>query len=588
MTLPPRQPAELIRPHDLLADVLSPIPREIKMRENHFCDTTGMIWRLSPTLGTGIIDWNQIPTTSRMLRVLMGYVAAKLEGRSELTAANEYSRLKAIQDWGLLTGPWDTTGRIELPEVLAVKRHLEVRCGAVGEQYFGTLRRIYGWAADMGVPGFSEEEFEELKRIQINDRPSSRALMDVAPGAPRSKAIKNRKCYTEAEMTLIAARFIRAERMFQEGETLYRPVKVMEQGAQEGKIGVIRRNSILLRPSLVGLSHLVLGWLAWNYGDRPGAFRKLRESHFEFYESGEVVLGQVRFPENEEVAQITMPESKQRHADYRSIQDPLPLDDHLTRLVPKLIEQNRAQRERLGKDNTLDWPLFPVAQEGRGSFRRRRLALPHDDLAQNEQKAVNTLNTMLKLLFEVLQVPDGKGGVIVPTFYSFRDGLVTNMVARGVPLEVIAALHNKTLRALAPYDKPGISFVKTLDEVPEFSETAAAFELSEPIREQEVLPEQALPYFDVDGTLFGKFGRCGCIGASCPVAYNGSMDCYLCPAFRATVEGPHARVFERLWQIRKAMINAELPEREYTRYDNHLKAITGILKRISQMDEAAQ
>ncbi len=428
MTLPSQSSTEWIRPHDLLTEVLPPIPPSITTREQFSCNTVGMIWRLSPTLGLGIIDWNKILTT------------------------------------------------------------------------------------------------------------------------PRTRDIKSK----------------------------------------EGKLGIIRRNGILVSPTSVGLSHLVLGWLAWNYGDRPGAFRKLRESHFEFYESRTVIVGQVRLPESEEGAQITMPESKQRHADYLSTQDPLPLDDNLTRLVPELIAQNRAQRERLGKDNTLDWPLFTVVQEGRGSFQRKRSALPHDDLTQNEQLGSSSMNRRLKLLFEVLQVPDGKGGVIVPTFYSFRDGMVTNMQARGVPLEVIAALHNKGLRALAPYNKPGISFVKTLDEVPEFSETAAAFEFAEPVREREVPKEEALPYFDVDGTLFGKFGRCGCIGAPCPIAFNGSMDCYLCPAFQAIVEGPHARVYERLWQIRTAMREAELPQREYTRYDSHLAAITGILKRIHLMEEAAQ
>jgi hypothetical protein len=47
-------------------------------------------------------------------------------------------------------------------------------------------------------------------------------------------------------------------------------------------------------------------------------------------------------------------------------------------------------------------------------------------------------------------------------------------------------------------------------------------------------------------------------------------------------------VYERLWQVRKAMIEVGLPEREYTRYDNHLRAITVTLKRIRLIDEAAQ
>jgi len=63
----PRTPSESIRPHDLLGEVLPPIPPSIKTREDYYCDTTGLIWRMSPTLNCGHFDWNLISTTPRML-----------------------------------------------------------------------------------------------------------------------------------------------------------------------------------------------------------------------------------------------------------------------------------------------------------------------------------------------------------------------------------------------------------------------------------------------------------------------------------------------------------------------------------------
>ena len=120
---------------------------------------------------------------------------------------------------------------------------------------------------------------------------------------------------------------------------------------------------------------------------------------------------------------------------------------------------------------------------------------------------------------------------------------------------MVAALHNKQVRGLVPYWKPGIRFVKDqLDGVPEFSMMAACFQAAEPIHSDEVEPEALVPlppWVELeDGTKIGGTGRCGCVGSPCPITMNGSVDCYICPKFRGIVEAAHRQVHAALWATR--------------------------------------
>lgn len=570
---------------DFLAEVLPPIPATIKVREGYYIDTSGLAWLLPAQIsGTIPIEWSRIQTTPTMLRVLMGYVVAKLKGKSESYAATEYRRFSSIKDWSLLTGPWEQNGEIGLVDILAVQRHLQEAYAGVWKDYFGVVKRLYAWAAGKGVPGFTETVRDQLKRVKVGATASFVKRLDVSPGTPRNQATKNREAYDPSTFTLIAAFYHKAEGILRNGKVLYCQVRPEETGAKEGKRGVIYKEGRLMRPSPVGVSHLVVGWLAWRFGDRPDAFRKLRESHFEFIEvDGETVLAQIR-----------MPESKIRHANYKAIQGPVAMGDELARLVPELITKNRALRERLGLDNTLDWPLFMVAQEGAASRLRKLYPHAHEDLVKNSEAGYMSFYHMLKTLFEALQVPNGRSGVIVPTFYSFRDGFTTNHIQAGTPPEVVAALLGKQVPSLAPYYKPGVRFTERLDLVPGFTHLAEAFTPEDPIPLAEVEPEALVPlpaYVEIDEakTKVGATGRCGCIGApSCPITMNGSTDCYLCPAFRAIVEGPHQAVLDALWARREALIRRGLPEAEYMRYDRHLAAIGVVIMKIHRMEEASK
>lgn len=566
---------------DPFGEYLSPIPTSIYTRDGYVVDTSGLVWRTPPQFGSRKLDWTKVQSTPAMLRVLMGYIAAKMKGRSEGYAVNEFTRLAAVKDFSLLTCPWEQNGEIVLADLLRVMRHLEMSYPKVWGCYFEAVRRLFRWAAGKGIPGFTLETCDDLERAKVKKRIPLVVRLNVAPGAPRSKAAKNRRVYSEIDLTLITAYFFRAEAILRSGQALYRRVDPNSKWAKEGRHGVVRMHGELMCPSTVDYSNLTLGWLALRFGDRPDAFRKLRESHFEFIQEGEVTLAQIR-----------MPESKIRHSDHKAAHGPLPLGDDLARLVPDVIARNRAIRERLGLDNNLDWPLFMVAQDGKGSWVRKRSALPHDDPTKSAEKSTITLIYDLQNLFRVLQVPDGEGGVIVPTYYSFRDGIVTNWILSGKDPAVMAELHGKQLRSLQPYNAPGVRFVERLDTVPELKQLADAFSPNDPLRQAEVDQQELIqePFVEIDDehSVIGFTGRCGCIGApSCPITMNGSVDCYLCPGFQAIVEGPHKKVFATLWARREAMIRRGLPEREYKRYDRQLAACGAVITKIEYMAEAA-
>lgn len=568
---------------DQLAKAMPPIPLLIGSRQDFEISTIGLVWNMPPPLVPSKLQWESIRTTPELRRVMMGYVAMLLAGKSERYAVGEYIQMGRVKDWTPITETWESKGVIDLACVLAIRRQLEEAFPKPWKLYFGTVKRLCLWACGMRVPGFTQGLCDDLGQLKGSRTLSFLAQVTVAPGATRTRPTKNRRAYGEHEFPLMAAYFLSAEGQLRAGRTLFRHFREGEIQREEGFHGFGRINGVLMRPSVVGLRHLVVAWLAWSYGDRPEAFTKLRESHFEFFEADGV-----------QCAHIRMPRSKQKHGDYRAIQGPLSLNEHLIRLVPELIKENRAQRERLGIDQDQDWLLFPVTQEGPGVGGRKKFKVFHEDPAMNVRKSSCSLLQDLKLLFEVLRIPDGQGGVIIPTFYSFRDGNVTNWIARGLPPNMVAEIHGKkSSETLNHYNKPGVTFVGKLDEIPEYEALAAAFAPNQPVHQNKVPPAERVPepaFLDIDGegTFMGFTGRCGCIGSKCPIAMNGSIDCYLCPTFQATFEGPHEKVMDKLWDRRKTMLSAGLPEREYTRYDRHIVACGEVVRRIRAMMEVSE
>jgi hypothetical protein len=372
---------------------------------------------------------------------------------------------------------------------------------------------------------------------------------------------------------MIAAHLFRTEKRWRAGETLYRPVLPPDGPLQRRGFTKIRmKDGVPMMPTEIDLIHFVVAWLAWNFGDRPLAFAKLRESHFESIESGGVRINQVR-----------MPETKDKHGNPDALQGPVPMEDNLSRLVEELIAYNRKEREALGLDSGIDWPLLPATATGPMAIRRSKQLLPHDDAGLNAQATTKYLSYHLRQLFEVMQVQDADGKIIIPTFYSFRDGLTTTRLARGMPPMVVAIMGGrKTTRALHHYNKPGAAMVERMDRlVPQYGLLARTFQPAEPIQPSEIPTDAAIPYIDLEESLFiGLVGRCGCVGSGCPMSMNGAVECYVCPAFRAVTDGPHLKVLDTLERRRRRMVQEGLPAKEYERYDQHIVAVSEVIKRI--------
>lgn len=528
-------------------DALPTIPDRITTKIGFEIDTTGPVWQFPPQLGISNPDWSKIRTTPELLATAKGYVASQLETKTERHASNEYFNLTRIR-WELLTTPLAQHGEIRLEDVLAVQADIKRRFPKAWTHYWPVVKRFYGWAATNGVPGFPTETMFHLNRMRPKKRPSLDAKTRIAPGVAVSKALKHRQCYDDITTARIEAALMKATRDIRDGKANPR----------------------------IKLSGIVMTYLAMDHGQRPFSFSKLRESHFEVRETEGAICYWLEVPATKGRDQKSFIERTM----WRQ------LSSVWGGLIAELIAANRAEREGLGLDNSLDWPLFPVAQTGRGAYRRKRCSVTHSDPLVNLHKSSVCLNQDLKTLFRHLKVPDGNGGILVPSFYSFRVTFDTQLANMGAPIVARAeALGQTTTRSTRRYDKRGPEFAVMLDQ----PVLRGKFEaLAEPFLKGLMFskaPQEGpeVPFIDPEtGIYLGATGRCGCPGSPCGL--SGSIECYLCGNFRAIEEGPHEHVLQFMQDRRQQMIAEGKPEAQYTRYDLTIFAVEEILRRIDSMN----
>ena len=529
-----------------VAEALPPIPPLITTRIGFKVDTTGAGWQMPTQFNGYFVNWETYPAGPEILPVVQGYVAFLLENRSEATAIGTVKSLQYV-DWKILTEPWIQNGEITLSDVIASRAELEDRLPGVGRKYWGNVRRLYAWAAEMGVPGFSEQVAFRLSHFKSRKRPTLESQSRVAPGVGTSHVSKNRRKYDDITTANIEAALLKA-------------IRNIRSGVADPRIK---------------LSGIVLTYLALDHGQRPLSLAKMRESHFEVRETEGAICYWLEVPNTKGMRQkdyIYATRLKQLSATWGG-------------LIEDLIAHNRAHRENLGLDNTLDWPLFPIVQTGAGSKEAKRARLPHPDPSMQLHSASRGLDFKLKRLFAALRISDSEGKVIVPTFYSFRDTFASNLARAGAPLTVRAyELGHTTTQSTPVYDKRGPEFAAMLDQS-FLRERLAA--IAEPFihgaKFSESKDEGAeVPFIDPDTGLFlGATGRCGCPGTRCGL--SGSIECYLCGNFRAMAEGPHARILDFMLDRRAHMQAEGKPENQFTRYDIHIFVVQEILRRIDRM-----
>jgi hypothetical protein len=260
----------------------------------------------------------------------------------------------------------------------------------------------------------------------------------------------------------------------------------------------------------------------------------------------------------------------------------LPLNMELVRLVPRLMETNRVWADKNGISADCDLPLLLSKRVKTSVGAPVRMTL--EDEGARYSRTSNILNSTLQALFRHLNVKTSDGTVIVPIFYSFRDGNHTRW-ARKMPLESVAAITGKKgIGSFKHYVKPGIRHVARLDEVTEYTELALA--LNPPVPTTSIVPQARIPApfpYAEDGALrVGVEGGCGCFGSNCPMAFDGSADCYVCPSFTPAVEGPHEWTLQVLVDRKADMIARGLPKSEWTRYDRHIAFVGRVIQLVQE------
>ncbi len=549
-----------------LADKLA-IPTKIRTGTGYLVDTSGPVWMTPP--GFGNMNWGIQGEIGALLRTHQAYAAALLDGRSESTAINFYSAFNTVakfDGWRKVELQWLTCGVIDFPLMLALKKGLFEENPKTAWRDYGDIRRWYYWAHGLRIPGFSAETVDRLKALNKRNYVPFVVQQQITPGAPRSRASKNRRCYTDTDFARIQSALLRMEGKLRSGEILF---------STRTEFSSLPANikAALLKGSLhIGYRHLVVGWLACMFGDRPKAFTMLRESDFEFFEADGVKVGTVRFSDEVKRSYGRLTKPAKRAA--------LPLNAELVRLVPKLLEENRVWAKKRGIDPHCDLPLFQSQRIK--SFSTARMS--HEDEAARMISTSTALSQRPQDLFGALNVKTSDGTVIVPTFYSFRDGNHTRW-ARKMPLDSVAAITGKKgIESFKHYMKPGIRHIARLDEVTEYTELAEY--LQPPVPTKAIAPQARIPapfpYAEEGALRVGVEGGCGCFGGDCPMAFDGSADCYVCHAFTPAVEGPHEWTLKVLVDRKTDMIARGLPRSEWTRYDRHIAAVGRVIQLVQE------
>lgn len=557
---------EFLTDSEKLAGTLT-IPPEILTVTGFLVDTSGPVWVTPP--GFGNMKWNIHGEIDGLLRTFKAYAAELLASRSVSTAINFYlafNKISKIDGWRNVEQQWTTCGNIDFTTMLALKQSLTEKYPRTAWADYGDIRRWYYWAHGLRIPGFSIDTVDRLKTLNRRNYVPFVVHQQITPAGPRSQASKNRRCYTDADFARIQSALLRLEAKLNSGEIIF-------STRNEFSSLPLNIQEALLKGSLhIGFRHLVLGWLACVFGDRPKAFTMLRESDFEFLEADGVKLGTVRFSDEVKRGLGRLLKPLKRAA--------LPLNVDLVRLVPKLLEENREWARQKGIDPNCDLPLFHTQHIK--SFSASRMS--HKDVASRMILTSSGLSSRLQDLFGALNVTTSDGAVIVPTFYSFRDGNHTRW-ARKMPLNSIAAITGKRgIGSFKHYMKPGIRHISRLDEVAGYSELAE--HLKHPVPTLAIAPIARIPApfpYAEEGTLrVGVEGGCGCFGGDCPMAFDGSADCYLCPAFTPAVEGPHEWTLKVLLNRKAEMIAKGFPKSEWTRYDRHIAAVGRVIHLVEE------
>lgn len=543
------------------------IPAEIRTLSGYLVDTTSSTW-LTPPHCTNFY-WDNFKGLGAFSRTLQAFAAALLDGKSEGYATIFNSVCTAVATfggWQVLATQWVTKGEIDFDTLLQVKEALLRGSPKTGGDDFGMLRRWYKWANGLRVPGFTDETLDRLESIKLGNKVPYFVGQKLVPGASKSRTSKNRRTYTDVDFSRIQAALLRLEARLNSGEI------ILSNGTDISLLQ--KRIHVALKERAIGTKHLVMAWLACMFGERPKALCSLRESSFKFYEVDGLQLGTVVF-----AADIKRNYGKRHKPAERS---KLPLNAELIRLVPRLITENRTWANIHGIEPDCDLPLFPI--------KIRRGLSPARSTVEDEGKRMTrdsqSISQDLKAVFRILNVHGSDGSLIIPTFYSHRDGNATRW-SRAMPLESVAEIHGKKgIASLKHYVKPGIRHVSTLDSVPEYTELAGL--LKSPVPTETIDPRARIPspfpyVLDGDGKhRVGVEGGCGCFGSSCPMAFDGTVDCYVCNAFTPVVEGPHDWTLKVLIDKKADMIDRGLPRTEWSRYDRHIAAVGEVIRLVQE------
>lgn len=156
----------------------------------------------------------------------------------------------------------------------------------------------------------------------------------------------------------------------------------------------------------------------------------------------------------------------------------------------------------------------------------------------------------------------------------FKHTKLTHLAILGAPIEVLkqAAFHTSS-GSLARYvnltDEMADAFERQMD--PHFTLVIDAFRGSVlDADDEKSIPEDKLI---LDADLNDTVGGCG----DEPCGVLAPIGCYVCPRFKAFVDGPHQQVLARMENARERKIQMRLPAETIQRDDNIISAVKQVI-----------
>ena len=523
------QQADAIRLEDQSSGILGSF--ELLTLSGETIKTDSLRWRVG---AESAVDWGVYQGLPKELFAgLRSFVINQIAVSSPRYVEAQFSQLKHMMSERVIEAAQNAIARHGLIDASVYHGFKTAVAEKVSpsniDMHLAAFTRLYSWCSDLELDAFDADVATELDAI-------------VRPRAPTGQAVMRQDS--------------------NEG-----PLREFEYQALQAK---------LRGPNTSGLplDEQVVTWLHLCFGCNPKNVRLMIEDD----------LLRTDLPDGSAAYEIRIPRIKKRTVGERNQLRTRHLDPYVGRLVERLIEQNREERQRGGVGDGYVRPLIRTRADRASlngtAFERHKYRLGNGEIGQMLANVADYLN---------LRTVEGEPLRLTPR--RLRYTFATKLVASGAsPQEVADALDHTDTAYVMVYFNTRSDVVMRLDKAIglALAPIAQAF-MGKVIRSEGEADRSgdrasrirhASPTMQSLETLgsCGSFGFCG---------LHAPLACYTCSNFQPWMDGPHESVFEELEALRNARLVRGADVRMTQIHDRTMLAVAEVVRRCADLREAS-